>query len=1155
MTLREGKPGISRVFAVLAVLLCLGGGAASGRARDVDPAAASALESLKRSVAGRLVAREALETRAYAFVHATGGGVLAADDVAAAPEVRALRFVAARGEIFGLEPASRTLPGTLRLFSVRGDELVVARVERDALGQSHVRIKQLYQGLPVFGAELVVHMDGRGILGANGLAVPGITVDPSPSIPADAAAKDALDRVRKTAAREEELLSAARSDLVVYRVGLLEGFPGENRLAWAVEVAGEAVRELVFVDAHTGELLQQVPLSHDALYRVVYTPQYDPNNPDLFVARKEGDPPNLLPGNPVDNLYDFAGETYAMFHRGFGRDSYDGNGISMRSVYLVNEACPNAYWNGQATHYCPTFDVDDVVSHEWGHAYTQFTHNLVYSYQSGALNESYSDIWGESLDLINGRDGAGGSNNTQPAPAGQRWLMGEDVPVLNQPAVGILRDMWSPPRFGDPDRVGSSLYHCGTDDGGGVHTNSGVPNHAYAMLVDGKTFNGQTVQPIGFVKATQIYYRAMVVYQFPTAKFRDHADALEASCADLRLSLANLVDFRTGLPSGQVLSAGDCTQVSRAIAAVEMRADPPCTFTPILDPNAPATCSGSGTIFTEDWETGMDGWTLESVGTGDSWPGTNWDVRSSLPDSRQGSAAFALDSRGGTCAPGGDISGRFAMTSPSIAIPSGAPRVEMRFEHYVETETEYDGGNVLYSVNGGPFQLIPQEAYTFNAPPSRMAAGPPTGQNTSPKAGEYGWHGVNPGEAKGSWGTTIVNLSSLVQPGQSVAFKFDFGQDGCNGMTGWFVDTVQVYSCPAGAPPAASFHQNEISDDAQPDRQNDIDRDGRYRLSWTYPPPPAPQACSFRPEEATHFGQVFQDPAEQALAAGSNSHWIGDPQWVSNRHADTETLGYSPLYTDSLDTALTMRNPLQLPGGSSILLTFDSAEDIEKDFDFAYVEATADNGASWQEVAKYSGLFSGRRIADLSAFAGRTLKIRFRLTSDVIFSFPLYQGWAIDNIRVEVANWAGIGTAGGAARVFDVAGRGDGTYAYRIASLTGICAASPSVGAYSNSRTVRVEVGLAAPTAAFSASPNPARKNTPVTFDASASVDHDTVHGPATPGIVRYRWSFGDGGTLTTTSATTSHSYAAKGIYRVTLTVTDNDGEMASTERQIQITD
>ena len=54
--------------------------------------------------------------------------------------------------------------------------------------------------------------------------------------------------------------------------------------------------------------------------------------------------------------------------------------------------------------FCPGFATDDVTAHEWGHAYTEYMHGLIYEWQSGALNESYSDIWGETVDRINGRD-------------------------------------------------------------------------------------------------------------------------------------------------------------------------------------------------------------------------------------------------------------------------------------------------------------------------------------------------------------------------------------------------------------------------------------------------------------------------------------------------------------------------------------------------------------------------------------------------------------------------------------------------------------------------------------------------------------------------------------------------------------------------------
>ena len=103
-----------------------------------------------------------------------------------------------------------------------------------------------------------------------------------------------------------------------------------------------------------------------------------------------------------------------MFENAFGRDSYDGAGAHMITVNndpRIN--CPNANWNGVTTNYCNGVTSDDVVSHEWGHAYTEYTSGLIYQYQPGALNESYSDVWGETLDLINGREDEGETFTTK----------------------------------------------------------------------------------------------------------------------------------------------------------------------------------------------------------------------------------------------------------------------------------------------------------------------------------------------------------------------------------------------------------------------------------------------------------------------------------------------------------------------------------------------------------------------------------------------------------------------------------------------------------------------------------------------------------------------------------------------------------------------
>src|SRR5829696_9571439 len=93
--------------------------------------------------------------------------------------------------------------------------------------------------------------------------------------------------------------------------------------------------------------------------------------------------------------------------------------------------------------------------------------------------------------------------------------------------------MWTPTCKGDPGKVSDAEYVCDADDSGGVHSNSGVVNHSYALMVDGGTYNGQAVKALGFTKSAHIYWRAQTEYLFPAANFTDLANGLEAACVDL----------------------------------------------------------------------------------------------------------------------------------------------------------------------------------------------------------------------------------------------------------------------------------------------------------------------------------------------------------------------------------------------------------------------------------------------------------------------------------------------------------------------------------------------------------------------------------------------------------------------------------------------
>ncbi|MGB1558470.1 MAG: M4 family metallopeptidase, partial [Oceanococcaceae bacterium] len=553
------------------------------------------------------------------------------------------------------------------------------------------------------------------------------------------------------------------------------------------------------------QILNRIDEIHSLQNREIYTP-----NQDVPPVITEGsalapadipltgdvnsDPVSRLPRAPQDNLYIFAGGTYELYRNLFGREGYDDGALPpeeqvQKSVYLINDACPNAYWNGDSTNYCPGFDADDIVSHEWSHAYTEYTHGLIYQYQSGALNEAYSDIFGEMYDLVNGIEGPLGVTLTEGEyfeNGGSRWVLGED---LSEAAAGLLlRDMWDPDNFGanvpvlgipvlstpSPGSVITSPnYYCGSGDGGGVHTNSGVPNHAFAMLVDGKEFNGVTIPAIGMTRAAHIYFQAMTHYQIPSTNFAQHADALTQSCQDLLGAPLNDV---LGNASPDVITSETCAAVEAAMVATEMRDSPAekCGYRPLLQPEAtvPAVCRAGGeevVDFVEGFSAdGLpEGWTSTDNITGDTQEeGVTWQVTTDLPAPHTGVAAFIPNTFGGTCAPGGDISASFQLDTPAIVLSSADSTLSLN--HLMQSEFAYDGGNLKYSLNGGDFAVVPAEAFLFSPHNTTLETGAGdvpdplglvSGGNTSPIAGEEAWSGSDEGESSSSWGISRVSTA------------------------------------------------------------------------------------------------------------------------------------------------------------------------------------------------------------------------------------------------------------------------------------------------------------------------------------------------------------------------------------------------------------
>ncbi len=682
------------------------------------------------------------------------------------------------------------------------DELSLTDEITDEYGMNHITLHQHYQGVPIYDGLLRFHFNQVDELTAvNGVFIPNINLNTTPNLtPAEAQASAISHVYTQTNTGNIGALNAANNTLHVFRHGLVQGIKAHNYLAYEVEVVGNGVREFVFIDTQKGKIIEQFTGTFDLLDRQLYETSNNPGN----LIWSEGD---NFPGSLDEweqNEIEAAGHMYYLFTHTFGYVSYDNADAPMVTVHEDPTIfCPNATWNGTSANYCFGTASDDVVAHEWGHAYTENTSNLVYQWQPGALNESYSDIWGEVVDLYNGYDDAG----ENPSPRtncinSQRWKVGEGATSF----PGPIRDMWNPNCEGDPGKVSDANYHCGTNDFGGVHSNSGVPNHAFALMVDGGTYNGQTIAALGMTKAAHIHWRAQRFYLTSTSDFSVNAAALETACADLvGMNLEGLTMTNTPVgPSGEVITTADCVEVTKAILAVEMADAPSCGFTPLLSKPAPSLCAAGeapNVLYIEDFEAGIGSWLVtQEPSNPATWDPREWVWETSLPSSRAGAGLFGPDPIPlGDCATDLD-NGIIRLESPTITIPpTETGPFYLSFYHYVATEASWDGGNVKYSRNGSTWQLIPGSSFVFNGYNGTLNT---AGQgNDNPLAGQVSFNGSDGGSVTGSWGESQINLNTLnAVPGDNFQFRFELGTDGCNGLDGWYLDDISLFNCAATLP-------------------------------------------------------------------------------------------------------------------------------------------------------------------------------------------------------------------------------------------------------------------------------------------------------------------------------------------------------------------
>lgn len=700
-------------------------------------AGAGLIPSLTERGAGLTIRHVSAQTGLPTFASGGERGILLDVSAVASAETRALAFVDAYGKAFGLESAA---------------QVRAIRAHADELGLEHVRLQQLHEGVPVTGGELIVHLKGPRVLTVNGRTIADLPASVSPMLAPELADGGARQLIAKTFAAEFPNATFSKPRLEILNRSLLS-WPGadRSRLAWFVEARGVALRQYIWIDANTGAVLLSFSQLAHAKNRTVYSAGNTNTLPGTLV-RSEGGP--AVVGDTDSNLaYDLSGVTYDYFMTNHGRDSYDGAGAELISTthYCEPANCPNyanAFWNGTQMVYGNGYaSADDVVGHELTHAVTERTAGLFYYYQSGALNESFSDIFGEVVDL---GSAVGGGNDAGAV----RWLMGEDL------GIGAIRNMMNPGAFGDPARMTDPNFFCVTNgwtnpngDSGGVHINSGVPNHAFALMVDGGTYNGRTITAIGIPKAAKIQYRALTTYLTAGSGFMDAYNAVNQSCTDLIGTLG--------------ITAANCTEVQEALEAVEMNLIWGCSGAV----PAPAQCP-AGTpvnVYSEGYEGVVATWTGASTGTG-LWGRL-------LGYAKTGQASAYGDNPATTSVH------TWTMNS-GVMVPAGG---RAYFDHQFEFEnfnnaTFYDGGQLLYSTNGGSTWT---DASALIDGGETYAGALWSG---SPLPGQQAFGGTSFG-----WTGTRLNLASLA--GSSIRFQFKLVTDSSVGSLGWMVDNFSIYSC------------------------------------------------------------------------------------------------------------------------------------------------------------------------------------------------------------------------------------------------------------------------------------------------------------------------------------------------------------------------
>ncbi|MGB7923057.1 MAG: M4 family metallopeptidase [Pyrinomonadaceae bacterium] len=437
------------------------------------------------------------------------------------------------------------------------NDLKPLRVEEDQQAMTHTHVQQTFQNVPVFGGEAIVHLNAdQSVSDITDSLVSFVKVNTQPTLTAKEAVKVAL----RLYGCSDCLTEAPRADLWVMRRG------GRDHLVYRVQMRREDGSEktampVYFIDAHTGAKVWNYDNLQSGTGVSLYSGQRPINTwfvnfpPIVYYMedhiRRVGTYDGRQTTNSsfyftdADNLWNGATQRAGVdahfgtskvldyYKSKFGRNGLNGTGgpthfLSIDGVTRLmsvtvhyGNRLNNGFWNsrqvvlgdGDGIVNGPNVSVD-WLGHEWTHALTENTARLVYSRESGALNESWSDVFGCMIE----RYTKGESVNT--------WKVFEQT--LTPGVAGDAERFMNEPHLGrnlgytvddQPDHY--LERYLGTQDNGGVHINSGIPNKVFYLVAKGGTHHrGGSMTGIGPDAAAAIWYRALTAYMTSTTNFK-----------------------------------------------------------------------------------------------------------------------------------------------------------------------------------------------------------------------------------------------------------------------------------------------------------------------------------------------------------------------------------------------------------------------------------------------------------------------------------------------------------------------------------------------------------------------------------------------------------------------------------------------------------